>query len=361
MNVLLENQERSALELMERVLRDGEPLAPEYPLVFQEPFPGRLIALGEGDDVRSACAVIVRDFLVEGTRIRGGLIGSVSTDPAWRDQGLATRLLIEAEASLQLEGCAFALLWAEDPTFYLRRGYGPIGAEEDFLIPSELARALPPTSGVRSMQAGDAAEIHRLYARHPVRVDRSVAETRALLTCPGMSTLVRERQGEVVAYACRGRGRDLVDAIHEWSGETEDVLALIRAHVEERFPTAPGHLFLMAPTAAIDLCDRLTTAGAQAHRGMLGLGKVLDPIAAVALLDDRLGEEGSAELVQRDDGRRFLIRGRRAGGHLDDDGVLALLFGVAEVQGDVADLLAGFGIGGARLPIEPFAWGLDSI
>jgi len=89
-NVLLPDRNASALELMQRVLRDGEPLAPEYPLVFRDEFPGRVIALGEGEEVRSACAVLTREFLIDGERVRGGLIGSVSTDPEWRHQGLAS-------------------------------------------------------------------------------------------------------------------------------------------------------------------------------------------------------------------------------------------------------------------------------
>lgn len=365
MNVVLENQEAPALELMQRVLRAGEPFASEYPLVFQEGFSGRIIALGEGDQVRCACTVLTREFLIDGPgdagRVRGGLIGSVSTDPAWRDQGLATRLLIEAEAVLQDQGCAFALLWADEPNFYLKRGYGPIGTEEDFFLPSALVPALPQAEGIRRFARGDATAIHALYERHAVRVERTAAETTALLACPDMLTLVLEQDGDVVAYACRGRGRDMADIIHEWSGESASVLALIRAHLEERFPREAGHLYLMAPPSASDLGYRLIAAGAKAQRGMLGLGKILDREAAVRLLDARLGGAGRAEVVEREDGCNFQIRGPQAGGHLDDEGALALLLGVSDVREQVASFLAEFGLQDARLPVEPFAWGLDSI
>ena len=364
MNVVLENQE-AALELMQRVLRDGEPLAAEYPLVFRQEFPGRVIALGEGEEVRSACSVLTREFVVEGPagsiRVRGGLIGSVSTDPAWRHKGLGTRLLVEAEAALQREGCAFALLWADTPEFYLERGYGPIGTEEDFLISSELVRNLPGTEGVRPMTPDDAAPIHALYERHTARVERTAQETAALLGCPDMLTLVREEQGELVGYACRGRGRDLGDFIHEWGGDSEGVLALIRAHLEERFTEEEGHLFLMAPSSASDLCYRLIHAGAVCQRGMLGLGKILDREAAARLLNECLGKIGTAAVVEHEGSSRFEIRGPQAGGHVDDDGALALLLGVADVRDQVASFLAEFGLQDVRLPVEPFAWGLDSI
>ena len=369
MTILTDKNNDGAQALMERVLRDGQPIAEEYPLVFRREFPGRLLTLGDEGEVRCACAILVRDFVVDGTRVRGGLIGSVATDPDWRDRGLATRLLIEAEAALQIEGCVFALLWAEDPGFYLKRGYGPIGTENDFLIPPALAHGLPGGSElgegvrIRAMQAADASAIHRLYERHPVRIARTVEETAALLGCPGMTILVLERGSEPVAYACLGRGHDLLDAIHEWGGEADDVLALVRAHLEQRELVSgdDGGLFLMAPPAATELNRRLVSLGALSKQGILGLGKVLDRTAAAALLDERLAPLGSAELVEADDGRPFRVRGPKQEGHVDDEGALALLFSVAQVRGEVEKFLVEFGLEQAQLPIEPFAWGLDSI
>ena len=103
--------------LMERVLRGGAPLAAEYPLVFEHGFPGRIVALEEHGDVRSACGILVRDFAIGAARVRAGLIGSVTTDPAWRRRGLASRLLDRAEAMLAHDGCSLALLWADEPAF----------------------------------------------------------------------------------------------------------------------------------------------------------------------------------------------------------------------------------------------------
>ena len=354
-----------ARDLMERVLHDGRDIADTYPLVFGADHAGHVLALAEDDGVRTACGILARDFLLEGgLRVRGGLIGSVATDAAWRDQGLATRLLVEAEAALQDEGCAFALLWAEDPDFYARRGYGPIGAELDFLVPATVAGALPaPREGaaIRPARAADSAAIHELYERHPVRVARTAAETAALLDCPGMTTLVLEHAGELAAYACLGRGSDLPGAIHEWSGATEDVLALTRAHLEAYLGTtaadndaadtagdAPGGVFLMAPPQSVELAQRLTDLGAAAQEGILGLGKILDRSAACELLSARLGDAGSVALVDDDEGRVFALRGPEKEGRLDDEGALALLFSVPQVRADVAHPARGPGPRGRR-------------
>lgn len=326
------------LDFLGRVF-DTPTLASEYPL-------GETLAEIVDGEVRAACTLLVREFRIGTRTLRGGLIGSVATDPAWRGRGLATGLLARAEQTLRSRGCLFALLWADDPRFYLARGWAPFGTECDVLLVSELARSLPEPSGVRTLRADDVPFLHRLHARHATRVERTPDELRALLAIPGMLTLVRERPAAAthpalpVAYACLGRGRDLVDAIHDWAGEPEDVLALVRAHLERRFPAGePGALFLMAPPAATELLYRLVKLGAVAKSGILALGKVLDHAAAGALLADVLGTPVT----------------------LEPEAQTALLFGGPELAAEAQALLARLGHARARLPLEPFAFGLDSL
>jgi predicted N-acetyltransferase YhbS len=354
---------KAALGFLERVL-SCRTLAEEHPLVFDARFEGDTLELVEGGEVRAACAILPREFRVAERSVRGGLIGSVATDPAWRRRGLATRLLQRAEDALRARGCLFALLWADDPGFYLKRGYAPFGGESDYLLVSELVDVLPEPSGVRELRAEDVPFLHRLHARHGERIERTLAETRALSGVPGMLTLVRERAAapshppQPVAYACLGRGRDLADAIHDWAGESEDVLALLRAHLERRFSEREsGALFLMAPPGAGELGYRLLKLGAPSKRGILGLGKLLDPRGASELLSSLLGPAGSAAW----DADRALLRGPRATTELDPDALQALLFGGPEVHDEARSLLARLGFERVRLPLEPFAFGLDSI
>jgi len=348
----------TALNMIQQVHPDAANLAEEYPLVFQEGQAGRVLTLGSGNQVDSACAILVRDFLVQGTRIPGGLIGSVSTAKDKRNEGLASRILEQAEDELRKEGCIFSLLWADVPEFYCERGYGPIGAEDDFVISDIVAEGFPSPHGARVATAEDVASIHGLYEQHTLRVDRTEKETRALLGCPGMRTLVLEREDAVVAYACLGRGRDLADAIHEWGGEASNVLALVRAHSEER--RAQGNhegLFLMAPPAGGDLTYRLAISGAISRRGVLGLGKILNREGAARLMADRLGPGGHVEV--REDG--YYLTGPDDEGLLDEDALIAILFSCPEAQNAVTELLKRFGLEQAELPLHPFAWGLDSI
>jgi hypothetical protein len=177
-----------------------------------------------------------------------------------------------------------------------------------------------------------------------------------------MRTLVLERDGEVVAYACRGRGHDLRDAVHEWGGETEDVLSLVRAHLEDRIENEEaGDMFLMAPVAASELRERLVALGAEHQRGFLGLGKILDRSAAARVLRSRIETAGQATLVETTQGPMYHLVGPEKEGYLDDDAILALLFPALEVRENVTEFLAEFALTDARLPVDPFVWGLDSI
>ena len=357
-----------ARELLGNVFESAE-LAAEYPLVFGPDATGETIELVEDGEVRAACALLVREFRVGPRRVRGGLIGSVASAPAWRGRGLGTRLLAEAEGTLRTRGCVFALLWANDPGFYLARGYAPFGVECDTLLVSDLAPALPEASGVRALRPGDEPFLQRLYLRHAARVERTLDETRALLAVPGMLTLVRERAANAaqpaqpVAYACLGRGRDLADVVHEWGGEPEDVLALLRAHLERRFPAGEsGALFLMTPPCEAELVYRLLELGAVSKRGILGLGKLLDLARAGELLGAVLGGSVLGQTASVTPAEHTLaLRGPSGRAELTPDTLQALLFGGPEVGDEARALLTRLGLQHATLPLEPFAFGLDSI
>lgn len=358
---LIQNKEGEARQLMESVLRDGSPLGPEYPLVFGQESSGSLIAIGEGEVVQSACTILAREFRAGDTRVRGGMIGSVSTAPELRGRGLATRTIIEAEARLQIDGCAFVLLWGEEPSFYLKRGYSPAGVEHDFLLNPEVTSLLPASDGVREVTEADVPVLHSLYSRHSSRIERTVEEMAEMLTSPGMTVLVNEVDGEVVAYAVRGRGVDLQEAIHEWGGEPQGLLPIVRAHLELGLSQGLQGLILMVPSSATDLRCELGSLGIQEHTGILGLGKILDRVATAKLIDECLGDAGTCELISTEAGERFQISGPNDAGVVDDGGAMALLFPTVDVRPAVEQFLARFGFQESDLPLSLFAWGLDSI
>lgn len=357
-------------ELVELVMRAGGPWASEQPLSFDASSGATWAVVEEDGLVVSACSLLPREFVVDGESLRVGLVGSVATRASHRGKGLAASVLACAEAELARRGCLLAALWAEDPEYYAQRGWRPWGSEIDFVLPRELVAHLPDPVGVRLAKASDATAIHRLYALQRRRVARSRSDTRKLLAIPGMDVLVRERQGEVVAYSCLGRGGDLQEVVHEWSGAVEDVLALLRMHLDLR-TTLGDHrdLFLMcADEPDHPLVAALEDLGAPASRGILGMAKVVDSAAACAAIARRHGRVGrklswtehrSSDLPELSNGAcEFALGPRRC--------VLAaaeLLDLLAAPRGSDAVARAFAARLGIEVvpPMRPFAWGLDSI
>ncbi len=360
----LKSELEGAKSLMDRVLRDGDSIAAEFPLVFREGFPGQVVCLGDDDGVRSACTMLTRELISRDVRFRAGLIGSVSTDPEFRREGLATKVLQEAEQRFTEAGAVVSILWADDPRFYFARGYRPAGAEIDFVITDDVVSILP-TKNVREANPGadgDAPAIHAAYCEHEARVDRSAEETAVLLECPGMRTLVCEHEGRVTAYACLGRGSDLDRTIHEWGGELSDVLALVRAHAEHCLAETGEPAFLITPSSATELHERLRILGAESSLGLLGLAKIADRGAAAELLAELLGP--AAEVTFDPDAepaRSVHLRGPGGEAHLNDDTLLILLLSERGEREDTVNFGRELGLDVDRLPLQPFIWGLDSI
>ncbi|MBM3987721.1 MAG: GNAT family N-acetyltransferase [Planctomycetes bacterium] len=361
MSLLSREQRSRALALMERVIRDGASIAPEYPLCFDERFPGRVLATEEAGRVVSACALLVRDFTCGSRSVRVGLIGSVCTAPEARGRGLASALLRRAEEELAAEGCVLAMLWADDARFYEERGWSPLGSEIDFALEPAHEARLPGSSGLRAAAPDDRGAIHRLYSLHRERVERSPQETAALLAAPGMETLVLQRERDVVAYSCLGRGKDFARTIHEWAGSERDVLALVREHMQRaRARGEGGATFLITPSTAKGLHARLRGIGANWSEGVLAMGKLLALEGAGALLADLAGPQAALAI---DGGSSVAVRLTGPGGsvELSPEDLLGLLFPARGRRHGIDPVARDTGLALGELPLALFAWGLDSI
>ncbi|MEY2784724.1 MAG: hypothetical protein RL277_928 [Planctomycetota bacterium] len=335
-------ESRSARALMGRVLRDGRDLGSEYPLVFGPLSAGTIVIEEQDGAVRSTCAILPRTLVAGRERIRIGMIGSVATDPHWRNRGLAGRVLQAAERELVKAGAVIGVLWADDAAFYERRGWHVFGCEVDAALPPTIQRALPAPKGVRPLQPHDVPSVHELYCRHTSRVERSEEETRALLACPGMEVLVCEDGEGIQAYACLGRGGDMENVVHEWGGQSKAVGMILRRLIELRHTCGiEDDLFVMMPSSADSLIRLLFDAGATLSKGVLGMAKVLDEEAARSALAVSLGCQKSIPLQ----GKELLDAWLPARGEMQQRAQLAASLGLAES------------------PTAPpaFIWGLDSI
>jgi predicted N-acetyltransferase YhbS len=196
-----------------------------WPQLYRSDGGGAFFVLTSGDRLLSHCAVRVVTARGAAGPLPTALLGSVATDPAERGQGFAGRVL--AAALAECRGIATqALLWAERADLYARHGFVAGGAETVLAL---VRRPRRDAVAARLATVRDHGELHALHERKPWRVERSPGVMSGLLTTPGMATVVLERDGAVVAYACYGKGADLQNHWHEVGGDDEDVALLLPA------------------------------------------------------------------------------------------------------------------------------------
>lgn len=204
-----------------------------WPQLYRSDGDGMFFVLVEGDRLVSHCACRI-ETVRTGTGTRTvTLIGSVATDPARRGEGLASQVLAAAIAACEPR-CDAMLLWAERPELYGKHGFVD-GREEQCLMLARRPRTAD-LANVRAAELRDHAALHALHEHNPLRVVRSPHVMSGLLTTPGMTTVVLEENGAVIAYACCGKGSDLQGYWHEMGGDDAAVARLLPAamHVADQ-------------------------------------------------------------------------------------------------------------------------------
>lgn len=395
---------RDAISLMESVLRDGGSLAAEHPLVFQDRFGGRVVArladrladagaeagphAGVGADaVVAACAVLPRTLVTPAATFPVGLVGSVATAPRHRGRGYGKEVVARAVEEAAATGAVCAMLWADDAGWYRDQGWIPVGTECIFVLTRGSEPLLPEARHARPATSADHAAIHRLYCTQSVRAQRSFAETSALLEGPGVRTLVAtgiraatggasteasreassgtdaasgvDDDGDVAAYAALGRGADLRNVVHEWAGPLDEVLALVRAHLEAS-PRDSDGIYVMVPPCAGDMISFLEHARTPGARGILCMAKLASVEAAARLLDELTPPEVQVEVV---DAATPRVRAAGPAGSivLTGNELLLTLFPPRSDRTVLEVVERELGASLPKLPLEPFLWGLDSI
>jgi GNAT superfamily N-acetyltransferase len=239
-----------------------------WPQLYRADGQGSFFAILDGDELLSHCACRVEE-LRDGDRIqRVGLIGSVATAPDRRGRGLAGQVLHAAIASMECE-VDNILLWAERPELYAQQGFVKTGEDSCLML---ARRPIRNQQFVRPLEITDHAQVHALHQSKPRRISRSVRTMSTLLTTPGMNTLVLERGGQVVAYACTGKGADLHGYWHELGGSDEDLAILIPTamHMTDQVEAAlllPPYRPRLGDLLAQDTIDTVAVAGPMIRPG----------------------------------------------------------------------------------------------
>ncbi len=173
-----------------------------------------LFSAGNGDNLRvmradgrfvSMVGFTIRDLCLHGTTIRAALIGSVSTDPGYRGQGLAGRLMEDAIACAMRQGAVLMLVSGDGP-LYRRLGCVSAGLFSRVRV-NRRSRRPAMSCVVTEWTPADLAGMQALHQAECVRFIRDAGEMRTLLNtgmahCRPARTWMVNRDGAPMAYLC---------------------------------------------------------------------------------------------------------------------------------------------------------------
>ncbi|MCD6505215.1 GNAT family N-acetyltransferase [Candidatus Poribacteria bacterium] len=217
-----------------RSRRDGD-MGREFPTLFcEENCENLRIFLDDGKPV-SLIGFTVRDIFIMGASIRVCNVGSVCTDPNYRGQGLATRLLEDTILKSLRDGVEVMLI-SGGRGLYRRAGCINAGIYHVYPIPKD-ARLPDLPVEVKRWEREDTPDLVRIHQSEPIRYVRDIdefltlLEARVVVNHPSDTWLVGV-DGEMVAYICAQKPREEKDGVRvlnveEMAGSRTAVLAAL--------------------------------------------------------------------------------------------------------------------------------------
>lgn len=188
--------------------------------------------------------------LIGDTALKLGFLGAVATDPAHRERGYASVLMKDTIRQMREKQIDLSLLGGMR-YYYERFGYEMGGAEYSFLVFPQGIRGMRAECAVWPYRGTD-AELERILACHerePLRVQRTLADYRLLLSVPDRKVYCAENRDQF-AYLVLGKPRWTVGnfqqaRVLDYGGQYELVMALF-----SHLLTKEGYQCLWASTPA---------------------------------------------------------------------------------------------------------------
>jgi len=287
-----ENDFSRAVQFFDKLLRGDSPcrVQDEYPLVFQasesqlvlidegqaqlDKKKGNLLVLSEGSDIHAGLATLRRKVqLSEDLELKILFIGSVVTDPKFRNRGLQRELFEAVERMAREDEIDMLLLWSNQIDFYRKLGFelGGLQATWSATHRQPLIQSTLPVSFGKTVDIPLTENWIQSFMKKSLVIKRTEAEMRSLWKIPEMYIAATEH-----AYALMKKGEDFDGMCHEWAGPAEEVLLCfdrLRAHRQDVRFLSPG---VVQDAEEMKVVNRLELAGFESRLEYLGLFKILN-------------------------------------------------------------------------------------
>jgi predicted acetyltransferase len=157
--------------------------------------PERTIIVSSGTEIAGVAGAYTRDMGIPGTVLPVAHVTMVGVQPAYRRQGVLTRMMRHQLADIRARGEAVAALWASEGRIYQRFGYGMAARRHSFEIERETKlRETPPAGGLRgAVPIEVVGDLQKVYDQ--VRADRPGWSSREGIWWEHLLTDIPKRRG----------------------------------------------------------------------------------------------------------------------------------------------------------------------
>jgi N-acetylglutamate synthase-like GNAT family acetyltransferase len=352
----------SAISLINRCLRPNGPpsILKEYPLVLGKENLTNMRVIVHEDRVVSHAAVYFQTLRSGKLALQVGGIGSVATHPEFRGKGLASAVVEDCIRIMTEAGCHLAVLWTQRHSFYRRFGFESAGSEYLFQLNIENVRPAgrrPPEFIPYSLDY--LPEIINIHERELLRTERSRREYEVYFSLPKTKTLLAVREGNVTAYAVMGKGEDFPNCVHEWGGDSDDVLWVTRKMTSS---TRDHEIIFLAPSEENEMTKLLQSASARRVFEYLAMMKVVNAAELSSVISHHFFDKDLKFKIVPHKNEVSIELGNECARLANERMLVRLLFGPDRP----AELLKEASSATSRalknvFPIPLFIWGLDSV
>lgn len=334
-------------------------IAEEYPLAIHDSNLNNVRVIKDNNNFMSAA--VMKPLVIKSPVgvFKIAAIGSVVTNPLYRNQGFSKQVLEDCIDGARKHGCDFAILWTDLYDFYRKLGFELAGSEVSLTVPQNFKCADVPGLRFVNSTRVDPEAILRLYSQHSTGSVRTVDEIRKFLNIPNTRVFTAWDEKSVLqAYAVEGKGADLEGYIHEWGGGVSKLLPLIKFALNVRNRA----LTVISPTHSQNLVRQLVAGGAQEHSGVLGMIKILNAPHLLTKVKKYIRALGIDDVVlEPRDGRFYMGYKEEIFSTDAESDLVRLLFGpLTASQLKVFDPLTVETFE-KIFPLNMWVWGWDSV
>ena len=348
------------VEFLDTQLRQGNnwTIASEYPTALTPNNIHNMSIVTEDEKIVSHA--VLKTYIVKTpyTILKVGAIGSVVTDPEYRQQGLSTSNIKKCLELANKQDCDLGILWTDQFDFYRKLGFELAGYDYSYVFNSQEPVKNKNLRFVTGNNV-DPAALLRLYSQHTVHAVRTLEDFRQFLKIPNSNVYTAwDQNNTLLAYAVEGKGIDLINYIHEWSGQAEALMDLF-SYIRQQKQQA---ITIMAPSHSQNLRNKLQQVSDISHQGYLGMLKIINEQSLFNKIKKIYAAEGVEKAVLEKQGSQFVFGfGTDLYTLENESDLLQLLFGPLNINN--LDFVSNetkqkFS---KVLPLPLWIWGWDSI